>query len=318
MRRDPELVKKSPAAAEKHALRDKLGRLGRHLQGYELGLVTVGMVLTFALLALPRASRPLTLPLPRIDRAQAQRQNRLERELASRAEATGLPFELRAVGEAIRHFGHSRNHGIDTGHDVDDLRERMQAVVSKGQSSLLLSLRAVQTQYFLRALAQFEREGKPNSELEELGADFLAHAQHNGWFGRDGRFLADEATRRVLFQLHWADLIGKRGSFPFAPTLNDWRLYYRFLLLHPEQEPTLMADLEGAANAARVRVVNALSRKDPDYPAFFARGYLFDRLGDTEAAASAYRAHLGQHESGPYALLARNYLIHTLQGTDSE
>jgi len=313
--RDPELVKKSPAAAEKHAFRS---RLRRHLQGYELGLLTVGMVLTFSLLALPRASRPMTLPLPRIDRAEARTRAANQRELSSQAEATGLPFELRAVGEAIRHFGHSLNRGIDTGHDLDDLRERMQAVVAKGQSSLLLSLRAVQTQYFLQALAQFEREGKPNSELEELGADFLQHARRNGWFGKDGQFLADEATRRVLFQLHWAELIGKRGSFPFAPTLNDWRLYYRFLLLHPEQEATLGGDPESTANAARVRVIDALSRKDPDYPAAFARGYLFDRLGDPGAAASAYRAHLGQHESGPYALLARNYLIHTLQGTDSE
>jgi len=67
-----------------------------------------------------------------------------------------------------------------------------------------------------------------------------------------------------------------------------------------------------------VRVVNALSRKDPEYPAFFAKGYLFDRLGDPRAAAAAYRAHLGQHESGAYALLARNYLIYTLQASDSE
>jgi len=260
----------------------------------------------------------MTLPLPRIDRAEAERRNASERELSSQAEATGLPFELRAVGEAVRHFGHSVNNGIDTGHDVDDLRERINVVMAKGQGSLLLSLRAVQTQYFLRALSQFERERKPNRELEELGGDFLPQAQHNGWFGTGGRFLADEATRRVLFQLHFAALIGKPHAFPFAPTLNDWRLYYRFLLLHPEPGRSLVADAEGTANAARVRVVDALSRKDPDYPAFFAKGYLFDRLGEPQAAATAYRTHLAQHESGPYALLARNYLIHTLQGTDSE
>ncbi len=260
----------------------------------------------------------MTLPLPSIDRAEADRSAARERELASRAETTGLPFEVRAVGEAIRHFGSSVNHGIDTGHDLDDLRERMKAVVAKGQSSLLLSLRAVQTEYFLRAVAQCERERKSNTELDELGGDFLLHAQHNRWFDARGHFLADEATRRVLFQLHWADLIEKRGTFPFSPTLNDWRLYYRFLLRYPEPEGTLLGDEESADNAARVRVVNALSRKDPDYPAFFARGYLFDRLGDREAAATAYRTHLGQHESGPYALLARNYLIHTLQGADSE
>lgn len=315
MRRDTELVKKSPEVAEKQAAR---GDFRRHFQGYELGLLTVGMVLTFSLLALPRASRPQTLPLPQIDRREAQRRDASERELSLRTEATGLPFELRAVGESIRHFGHSVNQGIDTGHDIDDLRERMKAVVEKGHSSLLLGLRAVQTQYFLAALAQFERDGKPNSDLEELGGDFLQHARHNAWIASNGRFIADESTRRVLFQMHWADLIGKRGTFPFAPTLNDWRLYYRFLLLYPEQAEATVADADTAAAVARVRVVNALARKDPEYPAFFARGYLFDRLGDREAAASAYRAHLGQHESGPYALLARNYLIHTLQGVDSE
>ena len=315
MRRDTELVKKSPEVAEKQAAR---GDFRRHFQGYELGLLTVGMVLTFSLLALPRASRPQTLPLPQIDRREAQRRDASERELSLRTEATGLPFELRAVGESIRHFGHSVNQGIDTGHDIDDLRKRMKAVVEKGQSSLLLGLRAVQTQYFLAALAQFERDGKPNSDLEELGGDFLQHARHNAWIASNGRFIADESTRRVLFQMHWADLIGKRGTFPFAPTLNDWRLYYRFLLLYPEQAEATVADADTAAAVARVRVVNALARKDPEYPAFFARGYLFDRLGDREAAASAYRAHLGQHESGPYALLARNYLIHTLQGVDSE
>ena len=276
------------------------------------------MVLIFSLLALPRASRPETLPLPRIDRVEARRSNARERELSSQTEATGLPYELRAVGEAIRHYGHSLNHGFDPAHDLDDLRERMQAVLAKGQGSLLLSLRAVQTQYFLRALAQFEREGKPNRELDELGADFLRHAQRNAWLSADGRFLADEATRRVLFQLHFAELLDKRNVFPFAPTLNDWRLYYRFLLLHPESERTQMTEPESTANLARLRVLSALSRKDPDYPAFFARGYLFDRLGDPGAAATAYRTHLGQHESGPYALLARNYLIDTLQRAGSE
>jgi len=288
------------------------------LLGYELGLLSVSMVLTFSLLTLPRASRPETLPLPRIDRAEARRRNANERERAQRTEASGLPFEVRALGESIRHYGQSVSQGIDPAHDLEDLSERVKTVETTGKSSLLLDLRAVQTQYFLRALARFEREAKPNSELDELGADFLKHALHNGWFTSDGRFVADEATRRVLFQLHFADLIGKRGTFPFAPTLDDWRLYYRFLLQYPERELIPVTDAESAANVARVRVVNALSRKDPEYPAFFAKGYLLDQLGDRRAAASQYRAHLGQHESGAYALLARNYLIHTLQGVDAE
>lgn len=280
------------------------------MQGYELGLVTLGMVLTCALLALPRASFPDTLPVPKVDRREAQRNAEQERELSALAEARGLPFETRALGESIRHFGQSVSEGLDTTHDREDIRERFKLAVAKGQAPLLLRLRAVQTQVFLRAVARFERDPKPSPDLRELGADFVMHAQRNGWFAANGRCLADASTLRVLFYLHWADLIDQRGTFPYAPSLNDWRIYYRFLLAHPPASASL--------DAERLRVVNALGRKDPDYPRSFASGYLYYRLGDRAAAAAAFRTQLAQHESGPYALLARNYLIHSLQGVSAE
>jgi hypothetical protein len=312
LRRDPDVVKTPPEAAEG---RPRAGSFRRHLRGYELGLVTLAMVLTCALLALPRASVPDTLPLPKVDREEAQRSAERERELSALAEAQGLPFEARALGESIRHFGQSVNEGLDTTHDREDIRQRFKLAIAKGQAPLLLRLRAVQTKFFLAAVADLERNGKPSTDLRELGADFLPHAQHNGWFAPNWRCLADEATLRVLFYLHWADLIDRRGTFPYAPSLNDWRIYYRFLLLHPA---TSSEPASPSPDAERLRVVNALAHKDPDYPRFFASGYLYYRLDDREAAATAFRSHLAQHESGPYALLARNYLIHLLQGVSSE
>ncbi len=130
-----------------------------------------------------------------------------------------------------------------------------------------------------------------------------------------GRCLADEATLSVLFRLHWADLIDRRGVFPYALTLNEWRIYYHFLLVHPTRSGD-SANL--TVDAERLRVVNALAHKDPDYPEFFAKGYLLYRLDDRQAAATAFRTQLAQHESGPYSLLARNYLIHSLQGVSPE
>lgn len=312
MRRDPDVVKTPPGAAESAP---KGGSFRRHLQGYELGLLTLGIVLTCALLALPRASVPDTLPLPKVDHAEAQRSAETEREQSALAEAQGLPFEVRALGESIRHFGQSVTQGLDTAHDREDIRERFKIAVGKGQAPLLLRLRAVQTQFFLAALASFEHGGKPSLDLQELGADFVTQAKNNGWFAASGGCLADEDTRRVLFRLHWADLIDRRASFPYAPSLNEWRIYYRFLLVHPavSHEPSAPS-----ADAERLRVVNALARKDPEYPEFFARGYLYSRLDDRESAATAFRSHLAQHESGRYALLARNYLIHSLQGVSSE
>lgn len=312
MRRDPDVVKTPPQAAESAA---RAGSFLRHLQGYELGLVTLGMVLTCALLAVPRASVPDTLPLPRVDHAEALRSAAREQELAALAEAHGLPFEVRALGESIRHFGQSVSEGLDTTHDREDIRERFKVALTKGQAPLLLRLRAVQTQYFSEAVREFERTGKPSTDLQELGADFVPRAKTNGWFAANGRCLADQATLRVLFHLHWADLIEQRAVFPYSPSLNEWRIYYGFLLRYPARsaEPA-----SPSLDAERLRVVNALSRKDPDYPAFFARGYLFYRLDDRESAATAFRSQLAQHESGPYALLARNYLIEALQGVGSE
>jgi hypothetical protein len=312
LKRDPDVVKTLPEAAEGAR---RAGSLRRHFQGFELGLVTLGMVLTCALLALPRASVPDTLPLPSVDHAEARRSAAHERELSALARSNALPFEIRALGESIRHFGQSLSDGYDTTHDREDIRERFRAATGKGLAPLVLQLRAVQTQFFLEAVAAFQQGSKPSADLRELGADFVAHAKRNGWITADRHGLADEATLRVLFHLHWADLIGQRATFPYAPSLNEWRLYYRFLLVHPAAS----ADpLRPSADAERLRVVNALTRKDPDYPGSFARGYLYYRLNDRASAAAAFRTQLAQHDSGPYALLARNYLIHSLQGVSAE
>jgi hypothetical protein len=315
LRREAEVVKTLPEASQSPRLSHDFSR---HFEGYELGLVTVGMVLTFALLALPRASVPMTLPLPAVDRAEAQRSASEERELAARTEAEGLPYEVRAVGEAIRRLGRASAQGEDASHDQDDLRTRVKVVFDEHQAPRLLRLRAVQTQYFLAALRQFEHDGKANAEIDELGGDFLTHARKSGWLDDAGKLLPDEATLRVLFRLRWADLIGKAGVFPFSPSLNEWRIYYRFLLRHPAANHGEVAAPASEEDAQRLRLATGLGRKDPDYPTEMAQGYLLYRLGDAEGAAVAYRRQLAKHQGGRYALLAQNYLIYMLQGAGSE
>jgi hypothetical protein len=313
LRREPGVVKTPPEGAD---ARVSPPNFRRHLQGYELGLVTLGMVLTFAWLTLPRASEPGTLPLPRIDRAEARRSEARQRDMVSRAEHSGLPFEVRAVGEALRHFGATSAQGYDATHDRQDIQERIKIALDKGQAPLLLQLRAVQTQYFLAALSKFEQDGKESQDLQELGGDFILHAKGSGWFDAHGRCLADANTLGVLFRWRWATLVDKARVFPFAPSLNDWRIYYRFLFLYPER---LGPDQDRAGDdETRLKLVNALAHMDPEYPAAFARGYLLYRLGEREAAATEYRAQLGKSDSGPYALLARNYLIYSLQGVSPE
>ena len=314
LRRDADLVKKLPESDAPPPIRSGFRR---HFEGFELGLVTVGMVLTFALLVLPRAAAPQMLPLPHIDRSEIRRSEIAERERAKRAEREGLPFDVRAVGEAVRRFGRASAAGEATSHERDDIRARVKGVFDANEAPLLLLLRAVQTQYFLAALEQAEGGAKPSPELDELGGNFVAHARRSGWFDSSGRLLPDEATLRVLFHLYWADLIGKRGVYPFAPSLNEWRIYYRFLLQHPERgsDP---ASATADEDSARLRVATALGAKDPEYPLEMALGYLLYRTGDSEGAAVSYRRQLAKHQGGPYALLARNYLIYVLQNVSTE
>jgi len=273
------------------------------------------MVLTFALLALPRASAPLTLPLPHIDRAEARRSVAAERELAARTAASGLPFEIRAVGESVRRIGRATVRGEDTAHERDDMRARVKTVAEANELGKLLELRAVQTEYFLTAMAEFEHTGKTNTDLDELGGDFVSEATKLGWLDERRRFVGDTSALVVLFHLRWADLLEKRGVFPFSPTLNEWRIYYRFLLEHPQRGSS---GPSGGVEAVRLRAAVALGRKDPEYPLDLARGYLFYELGDHETAASAYRSYLGRQDGGAYAVRARNHLIYALQGLSSE
>ncbi|MEO8906257.1 MAG: hypothetical protein ABI488_26830 [Polyangiaceae bacterium] len=313
MRREPEVVKKQrPDAPQRSGPRN----FRRHLQGYELGLVTLGVVVTFGLLALPRASVPETLPLPLVDHVLSERYEALQRDLAAAAERDGLPFDVRAVGEAIRHFGASSAQRLDPTHDRQDIQERVRVVLEHRNEQSLLQLRAVQTEYFMRELEPFEQTGTASANLNELGGDFVLQAQRSGWLDAKRHSLAGATTLRVLYRARWAELVGMRRVFPFATSLNDSRIYYRFLLLHPERltdDPRGMGD-----DAMRLKLVAALSRTDPDYPTAFARGYLLFRLGDREGAATAYRSQLAHQESGPYALLARNYLIFALQDVSSE
>jgi len=313
LRRDVDLVKELAAPAENAS---KPRGFRRHFEGYELGLLVVALVLTFAALALPRPSEPDALPLPTVDRLELARRTAAERVLVEIAERQGLPFDVRAVGEALRRFGFSSAHGEETSHDRDDIRTRAQALLGAHQSAALLSLRAVQTSYFLRALAEFEASGQRSKDLDELGGEFPDVARKNGWLDGRNHFVLDDSERRVLFELRWADLTGQRNAFPFTPTLDEWRVYYRFLLAHPESGTEL--DPTHAADSARLRYVGALARRDPEYPADLARGYLSYQLGDGRSAASSFRAHLAAHATGPYSLLARNSLIYLLQGQNPE
>jgi hypothetical protein len=127
-------------------------------------------------------------------------------------------------------------------------------------------------------------------------------AHSSGWFAPNPA-AANRQELETLFRVYWADALELRRH-PFAPTLNEWRVYYRFLLSRPlragaERDQDLQLELGYVA---------ALARHDLDYPAHLARGVLLYQRGAVADAAAELQAHLEQHPDGPWTLRAKNYL----------
>ena len=171
---------------------------------------------------------------------------------------------------------------------------------------MLLRLRALQTHLFLGSLAAWEAGGAMSSDLAELGGSLLQDAGRLGWVESRGRFIMSRVEREVLFRIRWARLSGLLDEYPFAPSLTDWRTYYRFLLEHAPRPGSETGRRDQAL--ATLEVVRALEKRDPDYPGLLARGVLLYEHGAYAAADQALGAHLARHPEGPWRLRAQNYL----------
>ena len=284
---------------------DKPTGVRRHLEGWELALLTLAMALLAALVALPRPVEPDDFPVPDLDPSKVADINRAETERAQRVSEVPLPYGVRAAGEAFRAVGTA------TFRNEDDLPETMTKLVRTVKVALeqhgaepLLSLRAIQCELFLTALKGWEATGVIDTELIELGGAFLEKAQSSHWFDDSGRLALSSDERRILFRVRWGVLTGLGETHPFEPTLSEWRVYYAFLLRHPEGAPQL-------TTSQQLSYVNALARVDPAYPADYARGVLLYRGGRLAEAARAFSGHLERYPSGRWALRARNFWLAT-------
>jgi len=289
------------------------GRFARLLEGWELGAITVGMVLAAALLAVPRAAAPGVFPVPLLDVADARAARARRAELARRAEREGLPFETRAVGDAVRRFGLALAGGNEDAEHLGRLiAERVQAALAAGQREGLLRLRAVQAELFVRAVRQHKLGDALSDELRALGGDFVPRARQNGWLGPEGCVASDDELA-ALFERRWLELTRLRDEPGFRPMLGDVRRYFRFLLLHPERPNG--SDPPAVARAKlRLRYVEALSRRDTEYPLSLARGSLLAELGLFPASADALTQHLAQPGRASWNLRARSYLLFVARG----
>src|SRR5690242_18648123 len=86
------------------------GPRARYFDGMAPIGVGIALVLVAALLAAPRGTEPLVLPLPEPHRAALERSRADDRARVERARREGLSFGARSVGEALRRFGTAVAH----------------------------------------------------------------------------------------------------------------------------------------------------------------------------------------------------------------
>ena len=268
------------------------------------------MALAAAILAIPRAVPPRELPLPSVDRIEQRTAEERDRQRIREATAEPLPFVIRAAGEAFRRLGAAELRGDEIGAGVQRAAfvQRLADARHRYGDEPLLALESLQASLFVAAARRREPPTpEPRRDVEELGGKFWRLAIDSGWLA-EGRVLIEDDALSTLFKVRWANLAGLLDTYPFAPSLNGWRIYYRTLLLHPEHRRDPDPLLPSQADLL-TRYVEALSKQDPDYPALLARGILEHWLHDYAGAERLLSAHLNQHPFGPWRLRSQNYLL---------
>ncbi|HET9929851.1 MAG TPA: hypothetical protein VFQ35_04155 [Polyangiaceae bacterium] len=280
----------------------------RHLEGWELGLLAVVFAMLAVWLALPRPVEPRLVPLPEVDRRVLARSVALDVERAVRAHERPLAYEVRALGEFVRRHGAAvARHDTGAATEArDEARRLCRSLAARGLFEELQVLRATQTRLFLDAVERFRQGEKDDRELSELGANFVERGQRSGWLDADGRVLLSTEELRALYRMRWAELTGALEIGRLRPSLDEFRLYYRVLLEHPEGLSPPEQD------ERRLAYVTALARIDSEFPTDLARGVLLARLGRVRSAYDAFSAFVVSHEQGPWVLRARNYALWAL------
>jgi hypothetical protein len=301
--------------------------------GRFLALIPVLVGVLLAALLFPHDAAPADVPLPNLDVRLLSATERADDARAARA-ASGLPAEVRALGEAIRAFNTTewkdppRAPWPELRVGVDDARKlALDHQRDKGGEEGLLDLRAVQLVRFLDEVRAWRKTGKESEELAAVGGSFIRRMTIAGYVS--GTKLAlDDRELRVAFKLKWNAVARLEDRPAFQPTLDEMRALYTFYLLHPHaaegaremiaaarKNARTQADCEALEAGEQIAIeqwrldkIDKLAQLDASYPATYARGVELYRVAKFDESARAFEEWLRVHPDGPLTLRARNHL----------
>jgi hypothetical protein len=279
---------------------------------------------------MPRATEPRDIPLPRIDEHALAATIRADRARAAAARATRLPSDVLAVGSAIRafHIAQGDNPGkVEVDVARTNLDESVKALARPGGEQDLLTLRALLLEEFLVEVARFESTGEESRELVELGGPFVRHMRDAQWV-EESRVLLDEPERRSAYKTVFNAIVAVERLPAFKLTIDEERVLYTMYITRPHPSEFQRAELDAerstvstddackrylaheqkAAEAWRIDKIKKLGGIDDSYPASYALGVAYYRLGRYDASVDSFRAFVDAHPDGPLALRAKNHL----------
>lgn len=309
---------RAPAASARGGANAR-GRLGKHFEGWQPGVVAVGIAGLVAALVVPRSVAPNELPMPALHPEDLAAARALDERRADLAEAEPLDVDVRALGSAIRAYGRADDEGNES-EAVAAKTEVVRAALSAHVDvESLLRLRAFQLERFLAGLRRWEATGERSDDFVELGGGFPRMVAQSRWCEGTPcrRLLLNEDARRATFKKRWNEIVGTQRE-ALALSLDEQRALYAFFFQHPVPLRGSAEQLDGAAllhqkNQFLLRKIDDFASVDGSYPASFARGVVLFRMGRYPLAVEAFRRHLDGHADGPWALRAQNHLRAALE-----
>jgi len=291
--------------------------IGRHLEGWQPGLLAVMLAGSAALLAVPRSVEPEALPAPILDPRRLSAAARADDALARLAEEKPLDVDVRALGSLLRAFGRADASGDEA--EIAELRGRIDKAAGVARShgdAELAALRAFQLRSFLREVYRFVTIGETSDELIELAGPFPNMLARNGWCegAAPCSLRMDEAALRASFKRRWNEISGLSGG-ALDLDVEEQRALYRFLLEHPPLVRGEGSEVKPERSSAGflLKKVDELAAIDARYPRDLARGVVLFRQGEYRRAAESFATHLERSPDGSYTLRAQNYLRASLE-----
>jgi hypothetical protein len=293
--------------------------LARHLEGWQVGAVAVGIAGCVAVVIVPRRAAPGPLPTVFLEPREVEQNARQDAALAEQAIRKRLDAKVRRLGGAVRDYGTAEHD-----HDLEGQRRAKraieQALLAIASRDEVRALRAYQVSGFLKGLRAWEATGEVDADLAELGGSFAELAVRNEWVVADGsrkRLLLGDAERRAIFKKRWNELVGVPAE-GFALSRVEERALAGFLVARPAIPEVLSASRATMGAAAlrdelRMKKIAELEKVEPSYPGLYARGVLFFRLASYAEAVDAFGRYAEATPTGPYRLRAINHMKASLE-----